>query len=134
MFNDMLDVSSQMSESSSSVVRLPLADMFTVLRWDRLGEHFAIDASDDFTRLAFDTIGLCSFGYRFNEFYTDEVHPFAKQMAEVLKMSGRRASRPPIANRLFRWEEQERQRMVKSMHDLVQEIVRGAQRESTARC
>ena len=56
MYDDMLDISSQM-----------------VLRWDRLGADHAIDCSDDFTRLAFDTIGLCSFGYRFNEFYTGKI-------------------------------------------------------------
>ena len=28
-----------------------------------MGEQHAIDCSDDFTRLAFDTIGLCAFGY-----------------------------------------------------------------------
>ena len=88
-----------------------------------MGEQHAIDCSDDFTRLAFDTIGLCAFGYRFNEFYTDDVHQFAKQMADVLKMSGRRANRPPIANKLYYWEEQDRQDKVKQMHGLVQQIV-----------
>jgi hypothetical protein len=28
---------------------------------------------------AFDTIGLCAYSYRFNEFYTDHAHPFAQQ-------------------------------------------------------
>ncbi|KAK3705239.1 hypothetical protein LTR37_013400 [Vermiconidia calcicola] len=106
MFDDMLDISAQM-----------------VLRWDRMGEHHAIDCSGDFTRLAFDTIGLCSFGYRFNEFYTDEVHPFAKQMADVLKMSGQRANRTVLENMLHRWEEHERQDNIKKMHDLVNQIV-----------
>jgi cytochrome P450/NADPH-cytochrome P450 reductase len=107
MFDDMLDISSQM-----------------ILRWDRMGPDHAIDASDDFTRLAFDTIGLCSFGYRFNEFYTDDVHPFARQMAEVLILSGRRANRTGVQNALHRWEEQERQENVKKMHGLVQEIIK----------
>ena len=86
------------------------------------GDH-VIDCSDDFTRLAFDTIGLCGFGYRFNEFYTDEAHPFATQMANVLKLSGRRANRPPFLNEIHRWEEQERQADTKKMHCLVQEII-----------
>ncbi len=94
-----------------------------MLRWDRLGDQHAIDCSDDFTRLAFDTIGLCSFGYRFNEFYSDEAHPFATQMADVLKMSGRRSSRTDLQNILHRWEEQDRQEKVKLMHGLVREIV-----------
>lgn len=107
MFDDMVDISSQM-----------------MLLWDRLGDQHAIDASADFTKLAFDTIGLCSFGYRFNEFYMgDEVHPFAKQMAEVLKLSGRRANRTDIQNTLHYWEERERQDNVEEMHGLVQEII-----------
>ena len=106
MFDDMVDISAQM-----------------VLRWDRMGEDHAIECSDDFTRLAFDTIGLCSFGYRFNEFYTDEAHPFAKQMADVLKMSGRRANRTDIENKLHRWEEQSRQDNVAKMHELVNQVV-----------
>ena len=48
-----------------------------VLKWDRLGPDHEIDCSDDLTRLAFDTIGLCAFSYRFNEFYSDHAHPFA---------------------------------------------------------
>lgn len=107
MFDDMLDISSQM-----------------VLKWDRMGSDHAIDCSDDFTRLAFDTIGLCSFGFRFNEFYTDNVHPFAKQMANVLKLSGRRANRLEVQNAMHRWEEQERQDDVKKMQDVVQQIIK----------
>ncbi len=89
-----------------------------------LGENYAIDASDDFTRLAFDTIGLCSFGYRFNEFYSDQAHPFAQQMAEVLKLSGRRANRTGVQNMFYRYEEQQRQDDVKKMHDLARQIVK----------
>jgi cytochrome P450 / NADPH-cytochrome P450 reductase len=107
MFDDMQDISSQQ-----------------MLLWDRLGSDHAIDASADFTKLAFDTIGLCSFGYRFNEFYMgDEVHPFAHQMANVLKLSGRRANRTSIQNSLHYYEERERQEDVQSMLDLVQEII-----------
>ena len=112
MFDDMLDISSQM-----------------VLRWDRQGPDHAIDCSDDFTRLAFDTIGLCSFGFRFNEFYSDTVHPFAKQMANVLKLSGRRANRLAVQNAVYRWEEQERQDDAKKMHDLVRQIIQERKRK-----
>lgn len=111
MFDDMQDIASQM-----------------VLRWDRLGADHAIDCSDDFTRLAFDTIGLCSFGYRFNDFYSDNVHPFATQMADVLKLSGRRSNRTDIQNTFHRWEEQERVDKVGKMHGLVQEIIKERKR------
>lgn len=106
MFDDMVDLSSQM-----------------VLKWDRQGPSHAIDCADDFTRLTFDTIGLCGFGYRFNEFYSDDVHPFAKQLADVLIMCGRRSNRPGVLNALHMWEEKERQKNIKKMHGLCFQIV-----------
>lgn len=108
MFPEMLDISSQM-----------------ILRWDREMETSAgsIDCSDQFTRLAFDTIGLCSFGYRFNEFYSDEPHPFAKQMTNVLKLSGLRANRTEVENSLHHWQERDRQADVSRMHGLARDII-----------
>ncbi|KAK2611954.1 hypothetical protein QQS21_002060 [Conoideocrella luteorostrata] len=106
MFDDMLDLSAQM-----------------VQRFDRMGENHIVNSSDDFTRLAFDTIGLCGFGYRFNEFYTDNTHPFAQQMANVLTLSARRANRSDLENKVHYWEEQSRQADVKAMHELANQIV-----------
>jgi cytochrome P450/NADPH-cytochrome P450 reductase len=39
MFNDMVDVASQL-----------------VLKWERFGQHHDVDPTDDFTRLTFDTM------------------------------------------------------------------------------
>lgn len=72
---------------------------------------------------AFDTIGLCSFGYRFNEFYLEKAHPFAQQMADVLLESGRRANRPSLMNQFYRADERERQENVRKMHELSDEII-----------
>ncbi|KAB5590413.1 Cytochrome P450 family protein [Ceratobasidium theobromae] len=66
MFNDMLDVVSQL-----------------VLKWERFGPQHEIDPTDDFTRLALDTISLCTFNYRLNTFYTEEP-PFVKAMVDFL--------------------------------------------------
>lgn len=102
MFDDMLDISFQM-----------------VLKWDRLEPDHEIDCSDDLTRLAFDTIGLCAFSYRFNEFYTDNAHPFAQQMADVLVESGKRCTRPGLLNDyLYRNSERTRQENIRKMHEL----------------
>lgn len=106
MFDDMLDISAQM-----------------VQRLDRLGETHVMDTSDDFTRLTFDTIGLCAFGYRFNEFYNEDKHPFAQQMAHVLLLSGRRGNRTDLENKLHYWEERDRQANVKTMHEVAESIV-----------
>lgn len=75
-----------------------------VLRWDRQGPEFTINMADDLTRLAFDTVGLCAMGYRFNNFMSTNPHPFAEQMARVLAESGRRAIRPSFMNVLVRAE------------------------------
>jgi cytochrome P450 / NADPH-cytochrome P450 reductase len=53
---------------------------------------------DDFTRLAFEVIGLCAFNYRFNAFYGEELIPFAKQLSQVLIETGLKTNRLPITN------------------------------------
>ncbi|CAE6503914.1 unnamed protein product [Rhizoctonia solani] len=58
MFDDMLDVISQL-----------------ILKWERFGPEHEIDPTDDFTRLAFETIALCTFSYRLNTFYTEGEPP-----------------------------------------------------------
>ncbi|PVI07266.1 cytochrome P450 [Periconia macrospinosa] len=94
-----------------------------VLRWDRLGPQNEILCSDDFTRLAFDVIGLCAFGYRFNNFYREGTHPFVNQMTDVLVESGKRSNRLSLENKLRIFSAQKNQANVKAMHDLCDEIL-----------
>ncbi|NYD89608.1 bifunctional cytochrome P450/NADPH--P450 reductase [Sphingomonas melonis] len=72
-----------------------------MLRWERFGEGATIDVADNMTRLTLDTIALCAFGYRFNSFYQNEMHPFVAAMVGALDEAGRRARRPGAANRLM---------------------------------
>lgn len=103
--------------------RLELSSQL-VLMWDRFGPDNEIDCVEDLTRLTFDTIGLCAFNFRFNEFYTDEPHPFARQLGEVLMESGKRAHRPEILNRLlFFRDEQRRQENIVEIHTLCDKII-----------
>ncbi|KZV98416.1 cytochrome P450, partial [Exidia glandulosa HHB12029] len=67
MFDDMKDILGQL-----------------VLKWERFGPDHPIDPTDDFTRLAFDTLALCS------------SPPFVSAMGSFLAESGRRVSRPGI--------------------------------------
>ncbi|ORY80873.1 cytochrome P450 [Protomyces lactucae-debilis] len=53
-----------------------------------------IDLPDQLTRLTLDTISLCSFGYRFNSFYKEEMHPFIGDMLTFLGLSGERTMQP----------------------------------------
>ncbi|KAI1636231.1 cytochrome P450 [Biscogniauxia mediterranea] len=76
MFDDMHDIATQLA-----------------LKFARHGPTTPIAVSEDFTRLALDTLALCSMGYRFNSYYTTELHPFIQAMGDFLAESGRRPSR-----------------------------------------
>ncbi|WP_426976652.1 cytochrome P450 [Pseudarthrobacter sp. O4] len=55
-----------------------------LLKWERLGPTVRIDVPDNTTRLTLDTIALCSFSYRFNSLYREELHPFVGAMVRAL--------------------------------------------------
>ncbi|XXG96367.1 hypothetical protein Hte_002649 [Hypoxylon texense] len=76
MFDEMHEISTQLA-----------------MKWARYGPHNAIEVSDDFTRLALDTLALCSMGYRFNSYYTEGLHPFVEAMGDFLTESGNRPNR-----------------------------------------
>ncbi|KAK0632364.1 cytochrome P450 [Immersiella caudata] len=106
MFPEMTDILSQM-----------------VLRWDRFGPEYRISTMDDFTRLAFDVIGLCAFNYRFNAFYSEELIPFAKQLGQVLIETGLRTNRLPIKNELHFMDKKLMMENIAKMHKLCDDIV-----------
>jgi cytochrome P450/NADPH-cytochrome P450 reductase len=56
-----------------------------------------IDLPDQLTRLTLDTIALCSFDYRFNSFFKEEMHPFIGDMLTFLKLSAERSLLPLTA-------------------------------------
>ncbi|KAI1108679.1 cytochrome P450 [Nemania sp. NC0429] len=76
MFDEMHDIAAQMS-----------------LKFARHGSSTPIPAADDFTRLALDTLALCSMGFRFNSFYAKELHPMIEAMAGFLTACGGRPNR-----------------------------------------
>ncbi|KAK0471086.1 fatty acid hydroxylase [Armillaria novae-zelandiae] len=79
MFEDMRDISNQL-----------------VLKWERFGPNLEIDPTDDLTRVALDTIALCSMSYRLNSFYTHTQPVFVRAMMDFLKECNHRANRPSI--------------------------------------
>lgn len=83
MFNDMKDIANQL-----------------ILKWARKGPEDRILLTDDFTRLTLDTIALCTMKYRFNSFYSAEMHPYVDAMLNVLEESGARATRPAFISAL----------------------------------
>jgi cytochrome P450/NADPH-cytochrome P450 reductase len=73
--------------------------------------------------LAFDMIGLCAFGYRFNHFYSEHTHPFVDQMSDVLLEAGRQSSRLGIENKLRMYAAAKLENDTKQMHALCDEII-----------
>ncbi|KAI1291550.1 cytochrome P450 [Xylaria venustula] len=100
MFPDMVDLVSQL-----------------VLKLDRMGPD------NEIYRLAFDMIGICGFGYRFNSFYRDEIHPFAREMAAALVEAGKRSNRTQVENYLRVKSAEELDKNIHSMWKLCDELV-----------
>ncbi|KAG7001370.1 bifunctional cytochrome P450/NADPH P450 reductase [Physcia stellaris] len=73
--------------------------------------------------LAFDTIGLCFFNYRFNDFYSENVHPFAHQMTEVLLEAAKRGNRSRLQTSMSIWSTAKMQENIDAMHKLCKEII-----------
>lgn len=106
MWSGMMDIISQM-----------------LLRWDRFGPDNVLESSAEFTNLTFDVIGLCAFGYRFNNFYSDKPHAFCTQMVDVLRECGARGGRLAIQNRLRFLTAAKTDAEIKAMRDLCDEII-----------
>ncbi|QRN97958.1 cytochrome P450 [Archangium violaceum] len=114
-FDFMLDIAEQM-----------------LTKWERLGPDADLDVTDNMTRLTLDTIALCGFGYRFNSFYQREMHPFVDAMVRSLAEAGDRARRLPLQTRLMLMTQQQYQRDIEYMHQVVDEVIRERRRNGDA--
>src|SRR5918992_3028944 len=95
-----------------------------IATWDVAAEQRPVDVTDDMTRLTFDTIGLCGFGYDFESFRRDEPHPFVPAMSAALDFAQAKNESIP-GTELFRWREADRFRNnVTLMKDLVDDVIR----------
>ncbi|KAF7316595.1 Fatty acid hydroxylase [Mycena chlorophos] len=94
-----------------------------VLKWERFGSEAHIEPSDDFTRVALDTIAYCSMSHRLNSFYTTGPPEFAVAMGDFLVECGNRASRPRIVQAVMRGTNAKYEADRKKMRDLADSIV-----------
>ncbi|KAH7010815.1 cytochrome P450 [Microdochium trichocladiopsis] len=107
MFDDMQDIATQL-----------------VQKWDRYGPDHEIELIGDMSRLTFDTIGLCAYGYRFNQFYSEQPHHFETELKEAIIESGRRANRPDVLNRWWYYKDEEhRQENIVKIRGLCESII-----------
>ena len=107
-----------------------------ITRW-YTHQNEAIDVPDQLTRLTLDTISLCSFNYRFNSFFKEDMHPFIGDMLEFLTLSGRRTMMP--VNKVLnysmtsRWRGAQR-RMQVFANEIIAERVKGGDRGERDLC
>ncbi|KAK0789173.1 hypothetical protein LTR02_012178 [Friedmanniomyces endolithicus] len=106
MFDDMKDIASQL-----------------VLKWARYGADYVIPTTDDFTRLTLDTLALCAMNYRFNSFYSEEMHPFISSMVSFLKLGGDRSRRAAFMAPFYRADDAQFFSDIEYMRTLSQEII-----------
>ncbi|KAG7093355.1 hypothetical protein E1B28_007036 [Marasmius oreades] len=113
---------------STLAIRDMLEDMRDIcnqllLKWERFGPDHTIDPSDDLTRVALDTIALCSMSYRLNSFYTENQAQFAESMVDFLKECFHRSNRPYIVQALMTGSNAKFEGDIKFMEEIAHKIV-----------
>src|SRR5262249_26323551 len=94
-----------------------------VLKWARLNADDDIDVLGDMTRLPLDTIGLCGFGYRFNSFYREGMHPFVVRLNRVLAALQQASQGEALLDVEIEHPSQQLQDDVASMNALVDTLI-----------
>lgn len=104
----------------------PMYDLGTqlALKWARHGPSHAIAVTEDFTRLALDTIALCSMDFRFNSFYSENLHPFIAAMSGFLVESGIRFRRPGFAKIFFRAAQKQFDSDIELMRETSRDVIK----------
>lgn len=105
MYDEMYDISTQL-----------------ISKWAR-DPDTPINTTDDFTRLALDTIAICGLGKRFNSFYHEDMHPFVEAMTEFLSESQARARKPRLELLLNRAANRRYQQSISVMRSVAQECI-----------
>ncbi|MEU6323562.1 cytochrome P450 [Streptomyces sp. NPDC047009] len=92
-------------------------------KWEsREGQPVAI--TDDYTRLTLDTIALSGFGYRFQSFDKEELHPFLNALLEALIESMRRSQELPMMTKLRKTDDRKYRENIQLMQDLVESVIK----------
>ncbi|MER7841254.1 cytochrome P450 [Streptomyces sp. NPDC096040] len=92
-------------------------------KWERkAGQPVAI--TDDYTRLTLDTIAVSGFGYRFDSFGKEELHPFLQAILESLVESMRRTQELPSMTALRTDDDKRYRKNIQLMRDLVENVIK----------
>ncbi|MCZ0985256.1 bifunctional cytochrome P450/NADPH--P450 reductase [Streptomyces diastatochromogenes] len=83
-----------------------------------------VNITDDYTRLTLDTIALSGFGYRFDSFAKEELHPFLNGLLAALVESLRRSQELPMMTKLRKADEKKYRQNIQLMRDLVESVIK----------
>ncbi|KAL0564092.1 hypothetical protein V5O48_017963 [Marasmius crinis-equi] len=116
----------------TQAVREMLEDMRDIcsqllLKWERFGPEHVIDPADDYTRVALDTIALCTMSYRMNSFYGEQPPQFARAMVDALKECFQRTQRPTVVQALMSGTNAKFQEDIRLMQELAHSILKHRQ-------
>ncbi|WP_153547320.1 cytochrome P450, partial [Streptomyces sp. RB17] len=92
-------------------------------KWERK-EGQPVKITDDYTRLTLDTIALSGFGYRFDSFDKEQLHPFLNAILEALTESMRRTQELPSMTALRVDDDKRYHENIQLMRDLVENVIK----------
>lgn len=93
-------------------------------RWSLFAPGTYFDITDQMIRFTFETIGLAGFGYQFNNFSTEQMHPFVAHMTEGVQTALLRAKVPRWAYFLMFGRRRRYQQAVEYMNKTVDDIIK----------
>ncbi|MGW2255515.1 bifunctional cytochrome P450/NADPH--P450 reductase [Kitasatospora sp. NPDC001660] len=83
-----------------------------------------VNITDDCTRLTLDTIALTGFGYRFQSFDKEELHPFLNALLGALTESLRRTQELPMMTKLRKTDDAKYRENIRQMRHLVSSVIK----------
>ncbi|MGW0630836.1 bifunctional cytochrome P450/NADPH--P450 reductase [Streptomyces sp. NPDC002758] len=92
-------------------------------KWERK-EGQPVNITDDYTRLTLDTIALSGFGYRFQSFDKEELHPFLNALLGALVESLRRSQELPMMTKMRKADDKKYRENIQLMRDLVENVIK----------
>ncbi|MFJ3276772.1 cytochrome P450 [Streptomyces sp. NPDC086776] len=92
-------------------------------KWE-LREGQSVNITDDYTRLTLDTIALSGFGFRFQSFDKEELHPFLNALLGALVESLRRSQELPMMTKFRKADDKKYRENIQQMQELVESVIK----------
>ncbi|KIM30076.1 hypothetical protein M408DRAFT_328481 [Serendipita vermifera MAFF 305830] len=111
-----------------SVIKSMWSDMFDIcsqmcLKWERFGADVPINPNENFTQLAFDTVALCTMGYRNNSFYQENTGSFISAMQTFMGYVEERTQLPKVVRLLKGHTDAKYQKCQDDMNVLIDKVI-----------